>query len=182
MTDRIEGFLRRIERLSVDDLTMLVLGPVDVEDRDRLLDRIDDAARGAGRLDEVDDAADRVRDAMVRAFSARGLEPTWFGLNWGRSMGRPEDRALLIQALEDAAMAAVVADLVPDEAAALSERFELIASMAGTAPTVNPDLNRGHRQVVRLALVVAGSSWIVVAWAGLVALVDELIDASTRWF
>lgn len=58
---------------------------------------------------------------------------------WGRSIGRAADRARLIAAIEDAAVAAVLADDLPeDDLAALREPFELAASMAGSSADVNP--------------------------------------------
>jgi hypothetical protein len=176
MTERIDGFLQRLDRLSVDDLSMVALGPVDPLERDRLLDEVDAAATAAGRLDEVDDAADRAVDVLVHSFSFRGLEPTWFGLNWGRSLPRSDDRANLFQAVEDAAMAAVVADLIPDTAAALSEPFAVATSMAGTAPSVSPtsDGRRGAN-VVRALWLVAALLLIGAFLAGIDALITDVL-------
>src|SRR5262249_40966325 len=122
------------------------------------------------------EAADRASAVIVGELSFRGLEPTWFGLNWGRSLARSEDRAALVQAVEDAAMAAVVADLVPDDAAALAEPFELVASMAGTAPTVNPAA-RAHPTVVRLAWLFGASGLIIGFGVLLTTLVVEIFGA-----
>src|SRR6185295_17265522 len=102
---------------------------IDLAEHDRLLDAADAAALAAGRLDELDEAADRANEAIVRALSGRSYDPTWFGLNWGRTLGRVEDRAQLIGAVEDAAIAAVVADLVPSTADALAAPFERLAGM-----------------------------------------------------
>jgi hypothetical protein len=179
MTERVNAFLRKLEHLSVDDLTVLALGPADPDERDRLLDRIDAAAEAAGRLDELDDAADRAADALVYAFSRRSFEPTWFGLNWGRSLGRPEDRANLLRAVEDAAMAAVVADLVPDDAAVLAEPFELATSMAGAAPSVSPaSTERGGANVVRALWLLAAFLVIGAVLAGIDALITDVLSRS----
>lgn len=175
MRDRIEPFLRRLERLSVDDLQVVVLGPADLDARDRLLDRIDTAAIAAGRLDELDDAADRASEVIVRALSFRGYEPTWFGLNWGRASARPEDRAVLVQAVEDAAMAAIVADLVPDDAAELAGRFEIVASMTGSAAAANPS-SAVHRNTVRAAWIVAAIALVVGGAVALTELVTEIVQ------
>jgi hypothetical protein len=176
MSDRIDAFLRRLEHLSVDDLSVIALAPADPDERDRLLRRIDAAATAAGRMDDVDEAADAARDVLVRAFAVRGLDPTWFGLNWGRSLSRPEDRALLIQAAEDAAMAAVVEDLVPEDAAALGEPFELVAAMAGAAPTANPSAGRIGPNLVRVAWVVGAIGWILLTVQLLLDLVEKVIE------
>jgi hypothetical protein len=137
--ERLEGFLARLGRLNVDDLAMIALPEPDPDVRVELLQRAMDAAAAAGRREELAAAPGRARDALVRSYSRRGYEPTWFGLNWGRSLSRPEDRARLIAAVEDAAVAAVVADLLSaEDVAALREPFDIASSMAGAAPSANP--------------------------------------------
>jgi hypothetical protein len=183
MTERVDAFLRRLEHLSIDDLTVLALGPADPDERDRLLDRIDAAAKAAGRLEEVDEAADRAAAILVHAFSFRSLEPTWFGLNWGRSLARPVDRAVLLQAVEDGAMAAVVADLVPDDAEALADPFERAASMVGTATPANPRAGRISPNVVRIAWVVGAFGWVVLSAQVVLGLVDDILrQIYDSWF
>jgi hypothetical protein len=155
--DRIEAFLAELGRLSVDDLGMVALSESDPGERAALLQRAVDAAHSAGRRDELAAAPARAREQLFKAWSRRGYEPTWFGLNWGRSLGRADDRARLVAAVEDAAVSAVVADLVPDEAAALREPFDIATSMAGAAPASNP-IVRGSfpkRAVVVFTSVVA---------------------------
>jgi hypothetical protein len=182
MTERVDAFLRRLGDLSVDDLTVLALAPADPDERERLLDRIDAAARATGRLDEIDEAADRAHDALVGAFAVRGLDPTWFGLNWGRSLGRSADRAVLLQAVEDAAMAAVVADVAPEDAALLAEPFELVAGMVGAAPTANPSAGRMGPNLVRIAWVVGAVGWIVLGTQVVVELVDDIVrQVNDNW-
>jgi hypothetical protein len=154
--DRLTPFLERIARLSIDDLAVLALPEPDPDERAVLLGRAEAAARRAGRLDEVRAAPGRGRDAVVRAFAFRAYDPTWFGLNWGRSLGRADDRARLLAAVEDAAVASVVADLLPEEdVAALAEPFELAASMTGAAPAANPRLEGsiGRRGLVTAAFI-----------------------------
>ena len=174
MSERIDAFLARLERLSIDDLQVLALPPADPGERSALLERVDASARAAGRLDELDEAADRANAAIIGALSQRGYEPTWFGLNWGRALARSEDRAALVEAVEDAAVAAVVADLVPDDAAALAEPFELVASMAGTAPAVNPT-SSAHRNPVRAAWVFGAFELLFAAGIALTDLVAEIV-------
>jgi len=174
--DRVGAFLAVLERLAVDDLAVLALPEPDPDEREALIARAEAAAEEAGRLDEVRAAPRRAREALVQAFSFRGYDPTWFGLNWGRSLGRADDRARLVAAVEDAAVAAVVADLLPeDDVAKLREPFERIASMAGTAPAANPQIERaGPRRAVIAAILVlyaAGAAAIggVIAALGAVA-------------
>jgi hypothetical protein len=155
--DHLEAFLAELGRYSVDDLAMVALPEPDPEERAALLQGAVDAAHEAGRREELAKAPGRAREQLFRAWSRRGYEPTWFGLNWGRSLGRADDRARLVAAVEDAAVAAIVADLVPDEAAALREPFDIATSMAGAAPASNP-IVRGsftERAVIVFTSVVA---------------------------
>jgi hypothetical protein len=137
-TDPLADFLRELGRLSIDDLAMVALSEPDRDERAELLQRAVDVADAAGRRALLASAPARARDTLFRAYSRRGYDPTWFGLNWGRSLGRADDRARLVAAVEDAAVAAVVADLLPaDDVAALREPYEIAASMAGAGPDTN---------------------------------------------
>ncbi|HEY3164830.1 MAG TPA: hypothetical protein VGJ71_10745 [Candidatus Limnocylindrales bacterium] len=173
-SDRTGAFLDRLDHLSVDDLIVLALAPWDPDEADRLRERAEQAAEDAGRIVELDEAVDRAGAMIVRAFSFRGLEPTWFGLNWGRSLARAEDRARLFTAIEDGAMAAVVADLVPEEAGILGDPFEIAASMRGTAPSTNPS-SSVHRNAVRLAWVSAAFGWIALGAQLTIDLVADIL-------
>lgn len=152
----LEAFLAELGRLSVDDLTMVALPEPDPDERAELLQRAVDAAAAGGRREALAAAPGRARDALFRSYSRRGYDPTWFGLNWGRSLGRADDRARLVAAAEDAAVAAVVAGLLPDEdLAALREPFEIATSMTGAAPEANPTArgSAGRRAVVAALLL-----------------------------
>jgi len=140
---------------------MVALPEPDPDERAALLQRAVDAAHIADRREELAKAPARARDQLFKAWSRRGYEPTWFGLNWGRSLGRADDRARLVAAVEDAAVAAVVADLLSsDDVGALREPFEIATSMAGAGPSSNP-IVRGsptERAVVVVASAVAISA------------------------
>ena len=158
VVDRVAPFLERLGHLNLDDLAMLALPEPDAAARNDLLQRALDAAETAGRGAEAREAPSRARDVMVRAYSFRGYDATWFGLNWGRSIGRASDRARLIAAIEDAALAEVVADLLPaDDIAAIREPFEIVSSMAGTGPLANPRLDS------RAGVGIVGVAWLVGA-------------------
>jgi len=174
MTDRIAGFLQRLDQLNVDDLEVLALEPIPVADRDRLLSDADAAAQAAGRLDELDEAADLAKETVVRALSLRSFDPTWLGVNWGRTLGHVEDRAELIAEIEEGAMAAVVADVAPAVADRLGARFERLAAMTGTAWEPNPRSDR-QRNAVRVLWL--GGAIAVVATT--VAVLVELAAEST---
>ena len=157
----LAAFLAELGRFSVDDLAMVALPEPDPDERAALLQRAVDAAHAADRREELAKAPARARDQLFRAWSRRGYEPTWFGLNWGRSLGRADDRARLVAAVEDAAVAAVVADLLsPEDVGALREPFEIATSMAGAGPSSNPIVrgSPGERAVVVVASAVAISA------------------------
>jgi hypothetical protein len=158
VTDRLSEFLDALYHRNLDDLGMISLPEPDPTVRADLLGRATAAAAAAGpdRLAELRSVPDRVSELAFRSFSFRGYEPSWFGLIWGRSIGRAADRARLVAAVEDAAVAEVVADLLPpDDLAALREPFAIASSMAGAAPGVNPTFTSR-----RVAGAVAGA-WIV---------------------
>jgi hypothetical protein len=181
--DPLEAYLAELGRLSIDDLAMVALPEPDPDERAALLQRAVDAAASAGRREALSAAPGQARDALFRSYSRRGYDPTWFGLNWGRSLGRADDRARLVAAVEDAAVAAVVSDLLPDDdIAALREPFEIASSMAGAAPDTNPSTrgSPGRRPIVALAflvgivgLLVTGASAIVGAMIAAVAFVTR---------
>jgi hypothetical protein len=170
--ERVGAFLAGLERLTVDDLSVLALPEPDPAERTALLAQAEAAALEAGRDEELRAALRRAREALVEAFSFRGYDPTWFGLNWGRSLGRADYRARLVAAVEDAAVAAVVADLLPeDDVAALREPFERLASMGGTAPAANPLIEgSGRRLALAAALFALGLAGTAAVGGGLAAL------------
>jgi hypothetical protein len=173
--DRTAVFLATLSRFNVDDLAVLALPEPDPGQRTALLARAITAAEEAGRLDEVRAAPGRAREIIVQAFSFRAYDPTWFGLNWGRSLGRADDRARLLAAVEDAAIAAVVADLLPeDDVAGLREPFERIASMAGTAPAANPLIHGPNRRRAVIGAVFVLGAAGAAALGGVIAAVGAL--------
>ena len=78
---------------------------------------VESAARQADRAVLLGEARSRARDTVLQRYAAGMLHPTWVALNWGISQGTTEDRVAIIEALEDAAAAAVVEDLVDPEVA-----------------------------------------------------------------
>ena len=80
-------------------------------------------------------ARDGARETVLRRYAAGTLHPTWVALNWGISQGTVEDRVAIVEALADAAAAAVVADaLDPDVADALAlDAGQVVGMAAGSA-------------------------------------------------
>jgi hypothetical protein len=177
--DELDRFLAELERLDIDDLGMIALPEPDQDARRELLGRAVAAAEAAGpeRVAVLRAAPVRARELLIDAFARRGFEPTWAGVNWGRSIGRTDDRMRLLLAAEDAAVAAVVGDLLDeDDVAALRERFDLAASMTGTAANLRFPVEGGPgaRGAVTGASVVTLLAGIgpalIAAGVGIVAL------------
>ncbi|HET9347386.1 MAG TPA: hypothetical protein VFO05_16960 [Candidatus Limnocylindrales bacterium] len=143
---RLDAFLVRLDRVGLEDLRLLSLPLPDRDQRAALLAEVDRIAIDAGRKEQVDEARRRTRDAIERAYARHQYEPTWAGLNWGRSLGTTRDRLGLTVAAEDAAVAAVMSDLLDaDTAAELTEPFEHAAGMAGSTSTPSLSLRRDNR-------------------------------------
>ena len=118
--ERVEVVFAAIDAYAPGQLSDLVIGHRDPEQRDRLLATLDDAVAAHGREDLLDEACDAVRDALnARINEANLVGPHGFGTV---SANRAEDRVEVIAAIEDAVAVAVAEDLLaPDVARALAE-------------------------------------------------------------
>jgi hypothetical protein len=144
--DRLDAFLARLDRVGLEDLRLLALPLPDADERAALLEQVDRVADDAGRRPLLDEARARTRAAIERAYARHQFEPTWAGLNWGRSMGTTQDRLGLTLAAEDAAVAAVMRDLLDgDTVGVLGEPFEHAAGMAGSTAVPSLSLRQPYR-------------------------------------
>lgn len=73
------------------------------------------AALDAGRADLLDEATEAAREVTFRSFARSGYSGTWAVTDMAVSVTRAEDRVAAAAAFEEAAMAAVVEDLVDEE-------------------------------------------------------------------
>jgi hypothetical protein len=165
---RLDAFLERLDRVGLEDLRLLSPPLPDREEREALLADVDRLAEEAGRKPLVETAGRRTREAIERAYARHQYEPTWAGLNWGRSLGTTNDRLGLALAAEDAAVAVVVSDLLDEDAvAALSEPFERAAGMAGSTGTPSLSLTRPNRiGWLVWAVLAAGLAFFLLAYVG----------------
>ena len=162
-TDRLEAFLARLDRLALEDLRLVALPLPAPEERAAMLDLVRRAAAEAGRTALVEDARRRAREAVMIAYNRHQYEPTWAGLNWGRSLGTTKDRLGLVVAAEDAAIAAVMSDPLDEETvASLAEPFEHAAGMAGSTTTPSLSLDRPGTQGL-LVRIVFGVMLVIAA-------------------
>lgn len=109
---RLEALFAGFDRLTPDELAHIGLVRRDDGHRRVLEQHVEGAARSADRAQLVGEARDRARETVVRRYSEGGLHPTWIGLNWGLSQGTVADRVAIVEALEDAAAAAVLEDVL----------------------------------------------------------------------
>jgi hypothetical protein len=156
---RLDAFLDRLLHLSIEDLRLVALPPPDPEQRAELLAAVDRAARATNRSDLVELARTKVGVQLDEAFDRHGYDATWVGLNWGVSLGPTRDRVALGLAAQDAAVAAVLQDALPEDVLAdLTEPFDLAAGMAGSTTTLSGALSGDvHRD--------ARPAWLVFALA-----------------
>ncbi len=130
--ERLEAVLAGFNRLSPDELARIGLWRRDATARAGLLETASSAARRAGRTELLAEARRRARDMILRRYQQGAIHPTFITLNWGISQGTTEDRVAIIDALQDAATAAVVADIVdPEVADALAADASEILRLAG---------------------------------------------------
>ncbi len=92
---------------------------------------------------------------------------------------RIEDRARLIVAVEDAAVAALLVDrLDPDDVAALREPFEIASSMVGAGTTGVPDLTGSRLAAAPLTAVFVSTGGF--AGLGIVAAIAAFLRRRRR--
>ena len=119
--ERLEDLFEQLDRLTPDELGRIGVDRMAPGERAGLLHEVASAARRSGRSVLLQEARTLARETMLERFSSGGFNPTWVGLNWGVSQGTVEGRVGIIEAVEDAAAAAVVADIAdPDVVEALS--------------------------------------------------------------
>lgn len=160
--ERLDAVLEGFNRLSPDELARVGLSRHDPGARAALLEQATSAARRAGRSELVAEGRRSARDMILRRYQQGAIHPTFLALNWGISQGTIEDRVAIIDALQDAATAAVVADLVdPDVADALAADAAGILGLAsGMAfegsldrAITPPPLGYSDHPIRRIALV-----------------------------
>ena len=112
---RVAALLERASRIP---LQVLVVAPPD-DERLAARDRARTAAIVAGRGPLLDEAVSAARDQTMRAFARSGFSGTWAFTDMAMSVTRASDRVAAASALEEAATAAVVDDLVDQDTLAI---------------------------------------------------------------
>ncbi len=110
---RLEILARQLERVGLTDLRRVVTegGPPGR----RSLRRETEAAVTRAELGELlAEARARFQDWLERAYNRGGYDPTPLGLNWGRSIGSVADRVDVFRTVDDAVLATVAHELIPE--------------------------------------------------------------------
>ncbi len=149
---RVADLLGRMARV---DLQVIVVRPPDAT---RLAaERVArDAAKAAGRGPLFDEATAAARDATMRLFSQAGFSGTWAATDMAMSVTRADDRVAAATAFQEAAMAAVVEDLVDDDTLdVLRSTADGLTDMTGLpAPGSLSNFGASDSRVFRVAFVV----------------------------
>lgn len=103
-----------LERLTRVELQVVVAAPPDMT-RLAARDHARAAAIVASRGALLDEATTVAGHAALRAFARSGFSGTWAFTDMAMSVARADDRVAAAAAFEEAAMAAVVEDLVDDD-------------------------------------------------------------------
>ncbi|MFL5640798.1 MAG: hypothetical protein ACJ771_00475 [Chloroflexota bacterium] len=129
-----------------------------------------EAATAGGRGPLLDESAAAARDIAVRSFARSGFSGTWAVTDMAVSVTRAEDRVAAAAAFEEAAMAAVVDDLVDEETAdILRSTTDGLIDMTGTptpgslASFASPAAGAVRGPIEVGALIVFGIICIVIA-------------------
>jgi hypothetical protein len=187
---RVEALLEQLTRV---DLQLVVVSPPDATRRSAR-ERAREAAEGAGRGAMFEDATTAARETAIRAFASGGFSGTWAATERSASVASAQDRVAAAAAFEEAAMAAVVEDLVGSETLEVLEatigglqRFRGIpapGSLSTFTERAGPDLSglgSGQSLAVGLIFVAAVLAFAIAGFGG--ALLVVALGASIAgWF
>lgn len=127
---RVEQFLAELDHVGVEDVGLVSMPAADVAARAPARADAVAAAQSAGLGLYLAESREQARARVVRMYDRNAYQPTWAGLNWGRSLGTVEDRVAVAAAVEDAAIGTVAMDVAPaDTVEELLEPMRLIISM-----------------------------------------------------
>jgi hypothetical protein len=159
-----------LEELARIELNLIVVAWPDAT-REAARDRARDAAIVAGRGELLDEAIVAVREAVLRTFARAGFSGTWAATDMSVSVVRAKDRVAAAAAFEEAAMAAIVEDLVDqDTIDVLRSTSAQLRDMAGMpSPGSLSELGRPATAAIRgpIQLVIVGIACVIGAAAAL---------------
>lgn len=164
---RVEALLEHLRHV---DLQVVVVAPPDAT-RLAARERAGAAAAAAGRAALLLEAAAAAREGTLRAFALGGFSGTWAATEMSASVANASDRVAAAEAFEEAAMAAVVEDLVDDETLedlrATANELDRSTGLPAPGALAGITARSGFAMRSRAVLLVQVS---VVVLAGIVAL------------
>jgi len=150
-----------LERLARVDLQVVIVAPPDPT-RLGAQGRARSAAIAAGRGDLLEASVEAVREATLRTFAQDGFSGTWALTRMSVSVAGAGDRVAASAAFEEAAMAAVVEDLVDDDTLDVlrSTAGELVdlsgLPSPGALSSIGPAGRPGYSGPLEIAIVSVG--------------------------
>lgn len=145
--DRVAALLDELARV---ELQVIVVAQPDAS-RLAARERARDAAIVAGRGALLREAILAVREAVLRTFARAGFSGTWAATDMSVSVVRAKDRVAAAAAFEEAALAAIVQDLVDqDTIDVLQSTSAQLRDMAGIpSPGSLSELGRPAGEAIR---------------------------------
>lgn len=127
---RVERFLEELDHLGIEDVALVSLPHDGAGERTPEREAAAAACVAAGLGALLDETREKARNRIIRMYDRNLYQPTWAGLNWGRSLGTVEDRVAVAAAVEDAAIGTVAMDVAPPEdVEMLLEPLRLLTTM-----------------------------------------------------
>ena len=127
---RVDAFMATLDHVGIEDVGLVSLPGADIAARAPARAQAVAAAEEAGLGPYLIKAREKARAHVVRMYDRNAYQPTWAGLNWGRSLGTIEDRVAIAAAIEDAVIGTVAMDVMsPEVTERLLEPMRLLTSM-----------------------------------------------------
>lgn len=127
---RVERFLDELDHLGIEDVGLVSLPLDGAAERAPAREAAAAASVTAGLGPLLDETREKARTRVIRMYDRNMYQPTWAGLNWGRSLGTVQDRVAVAAAVEDAAIGTVAADVaLADDVETLVEPMRLLTAM-----------------------------------------------------
>jgi hypothetical protein len=127
---RTAEFLERLDHLGIEDVALVSLPHEGAAERTPARDAAVAACAAAGLGPLLEATREKARARVIRMYDRNMYQPTWAGLNWGRSLGTVEDRVAVAAAIEDAAIGTVAADVaMAADVEALVKPMRLLVAM-----------------------------------------------------
>jgi hypothetical protein len=127
---RVERFFAELDHLGIEDVALVSLPHDGAGERTPPREAAAAACVAAGLGPLLDETREKARARVIRMYDRNMYQPTWAGLNWGRSLGTIEDRVAVAAAVEDAAIGTVATDVAPAaDVDALLEPLRMLVAM-----------------------------------------------------